>query len=438
MRKTLVLVRHGKAVSGSATQDDFERELSEAGKRSLEASLPHSLSLLDAPDKEVKVVSSPAPRAMQTAVLVEKALRGAGFKTEGGVSECGELWYQDIDGFMGFLSCCKEQTVFAVGHNPFVDNLIEQLTGANLPCATGSMTCIALGSPATCRMAAQGSYENRLLWFAQGPVSQKWKTLVNIEGIMRDCADEMLKRRDAFFADPDDIETMHKLRVSIRTLRSLTAFLKPWQSGSQNSQLQYTLKTLVAHTSRLRELDVFAEQTRESEGFSEELAAFCEGEARAERERVAKVLASKQCARDFKKAASLARNVKWKRPVSESGLPAITVRDRFDAMVADLESELADLKLSEVERTHDIRKRAKRARYVAENFKGILGEDAVDIAKGMTAHQDNLGAICDARVNIELINAFLQRDLPERVEWDLNLLRAQNETFLYSALKANE
>ena len=70
-------------------------------------------------------------------------------------------------------------------------------------------------------------------------------------------------------------------------------------------------------------------------------------------------------------------------------------------------------------------------------FMPLIGADAVDIAKNMTAHQDNLGAICDARVNVDLINSFDAETLPEAVAWDLALLRAQNETFLYSTLKSS-
>ncbi|MBQ6522223.1 MAG: hypothetical protein IJI15_05295 [Atopobiaceae bacterium] len=53
----------------------------------------------------------------------------------------------------------------------------------------------------------------------------------------------------------------------------------------------------------------------------------------------------------------------------------------------------------------------------------------------MTAHQDNLGAICDARVNIDIINGFALNELPEPIAWDLALLRAENETFLYKTLR---
>lgn len=437
MAKTLILMRHGKAVSGAEGQDDFDRKLSEAGKRALAATLPLSLSLLGNEVKSLRIASSPALRAMQTAALLEKALKNAGYKTEQGIEECGELWYQDIDGFLDYLACCDCETLFAVGHNPFVENLVERLTGSQLPCATGALVCIGLDIQTSCRMSSQGAYTNRLLWFSQGPMSQSWKTLVNMESVLGNCAESMLEKRDAFFEDPEDIETMHKLRVSIRTLRSLTAFIKPWQNRSQNSELQATLKDIVAHTSRLRELDVFAQQAADTEGASEELVSFCENEALVERQRVLKVLSSKQCAKSFKKAASLAENIKWNREATEKGLPAKTLRAHFDSVVSDLGNEISNLDLSDVEHTHDVRKSAKRVRYAAENFKQILGEDSVDIAKGMTAHQDNLGAICDARINIGLINEFLERDLPERVSWDLVLLRAQNETFLYNALKAN-
>ena len=438
MAKTLILMRHGKAVAASPNQDDFDRELSEAGKRALIATLPYSLSMLEAPGSEVEILSSPAPRAMQTARLLEKAIKSIGFKTTGDITECTELWYQDADGFMDFVASRECKTIFAVGHNPFVEDHIATLTGAQLPCATGALACIALDMPATCSMAAQGAYAHRLLWFAQGPQSQRWKTLVTFESILRNCANEMLERREAFLDDPDDIETMHKFRVSIRTLRSLVAFIKPWQQSKQNEQLQSLLKATVAHTSRLRELDVFADQAGESETASSELIAFCDDEARSERERVKSVLTSKECTKDVKRAVGLSRNIVWKSNCMQNGLSAKDVRAHFDGMVNSLESQLANLKLSDVERTHDVRKRAKRVRYVAEKFKGVIGNDAVGIAKGMTAYQDNLGAVCDARVNIDLINDFIQRDLPERVSWDLALIRAQNETFLYNALKQSE
>jgi CHAD domain-containing protein len=279
--------------------------------------------------------------------------------------------------------------------------------------------------------------KNRLLWFVQGPVSQNWRTMVQMEKVIRQASENVETRLDAFFDDPDDVETMHKFRVSIRTLRSLLAFLKPWQDRAQNQAMQADLKEVVAATSRLRELDVLSEQAAESEGASPGFVEFCESEAAAERERVSEFLAGKGVSKRLSRVRDQAKSIRWRSRPRKCGLPASEVRARFDAMAGELGADLECLDLAKVEETHDVRKSAKRVRYAAENFKELIGDDAVGIAKGMTAHQDNLGAVCDARVNIEIIDGFLERpDLPEPVAWDLALMKAENETFLYSTLRS--
>jgi CHAD domain-containing protein len=74
---------------------------------------------------------------------------------------------------------------------------------------------------------------------------------------------------------------------------------------------------------------------------------------------------------------------------------------------------------------------------VAELCADLLGSDAVDAAKDMTAHQDDLGDICDARANVRLIDEFLERDLSASVRQELLLLRARNEGYLNDVLDAN-
>ena len=436
MAKTLILMRHGKACAGEEGQPDFDRELSEPGRRSLKATLADSLAQLDTRGS-FALWSSPAIRAMQTAELLKRALDDKGVKT-GDVVEAESLWDQDEASFLQALSESDADTVFAVGHNPFVESLTEKLTGAVIPCATGGLVCIRIDTDALAQPTEEDAFAGRLFWFAQGPVSQDWKTLVQIEETLKGAEATMRHRLEAFMADPDDIETMHKFRVSIRTLRSLVAFVKPWQQADQNAETQALLKGVVAHTSRLRELDVFAQQAAASQTSSAELVEFCEAQAAEERARVKKILESKSTTKALKKVHSLIKDLKWKRRLEDEGLPACVVRARFDALVTGLEQDLEDLTLADVELTHDVRKKAKRARYAAENFKPIVGADAVGVAKGMTAHQDNLGAICDARVNIDLINGFLEQDVPEVVAWDLTLLRAQNEMFLYTLLRSEQ
>ena len=439
MTKTLLLVRHGKAKTLAEGQQDFERELTEAGRRSLEACLPTELAPLGKKCGSVQVWSSPAARAMQTAKLVAKALKKMGIKVDGGVLEHDELWTQETIALIEQLDRCDADTVIAVGHNPFIEATTEYLSGARIPYATGAIGALSIDFEALASrdmpMDANSMQRARLLWFSQGPVSQRWKTLVSFEKVLKSGINTVLARRDDFFENPNDIETMHKFRVSIRTLRSLVAFVKPWQEASQNSAMQVDLKEIVGATSRLRELDVLCEQARSASFSSPALVSFCEEEAARERESVKKVLSCKKTEKRLERVANNAECIRWKDPYVQEGLPATQARARFDELAANLEHDLSVLDLKDVEPTHDVRKNAKRVRYVAENFSDVVGDDAAGIAKGMTAHQDNLGAICDARVNIDIINGFTGRDLPEEVAWDLALLRAQNETFLYTTLR---
>ena len=421
---TIVLMRHGKAKQIEGGQADFDRELSDAGKRSLRASLEQMLSPLSAFKGSVAIMSSPAARALQTSVLLLNALEKLGLDVSGDIAVSDALWEQDAYDVREDVSAQQCDLLFVVGHNPCIESMAQQLTGAVIPCATGGMIAIQ-----------NSGHDSRLIWFSQGPISRNWKTLSKVEDVLEECSKNIQTRLQAFFDDPDDIETMHKLRVSIRTLRSLIAFVKPWQDVKQNQFLQNELRQIVGHTSRLRELDVFAEQVRESEESSQELIAFCDEAAARERERVSEILRSKSTAKALSKIDKQIRHFEWKKRCLDEGLSPSEFRAHFDEMTGKLGRDIETLRLVDVERTHDVRKKAKRARYSAENFEQLLGEDAVDIAKGMTAHQDNLGAVCDARVNIELVNEFLSQGVPSPVGLELSLLRAQNETFLYTVLR---
>ena len=438
MTDTLVFMRHAKAKTYVEGQSDFERDLSEAGKRSLAATLGEQIAPMRGFKGTVTIWSSPANRALQTAELLAKALKSSGIKVAGEIELVQELWDQDFDGVMAQVESCDSNMVVLVGHNPFIEESCRRLTGSSIRFSTGGMAAISLVDLSGRVGSSADDGQKRLLWYAQGPVSQRWKTLVQMEKILAKGADNVKSRLDSFLSEPSDIETMHKFRVSIRTLRSLVAFVKPWQDAAQNDEMNQNLKAIVAQTSRLRELDVFAEQAKESTAGSDELVAFCENEAAIERNRVYEFLSGKQATKHLDRVCRCTRNLQWKRKYLKNGLPACDIRARFDKLASQLELELAMLDLAEVEHTHDVRKRAKRVRYVAENYKGFIGEDAVGIAKGMTKHQDNLGAVCDARVNIDIINGYADRDIPEAVAWDLALLRAQNEMYLYTTLKDNQ
>jgi CHAD domain-containing protein len=227
---------------------------------------------------------------------------------------------------------------------------------------------------------------------------------------LADCADLMAQRRSAFFESPDDIEMNHKFRVSIRTTRSLVSFLEPWLSRKQCKAIQANLKRVVKETSRLRELDVFMSQAESLDPAAPELVAFCSGEAAQERERVLSVLSATDMMDRLDAAIKELHDLSWKASIRDTGLDPAYVRIRYDKLVDNLNTDLDTLDNSDYELMHSIRKRTKQARYVAEQFSELIGKDVVGIAKDMKARQDDLGALCDAKINRELVGSYLVRE----------------------------
>ena len=431
--KTLVVMRHGKAMPPMQDQHDADRSLTEAGIRALDVRLPHMLRLLETSGGVAQIWTSPARRACQTAELLESALRKSRIPHKRRIEPHDCLWEQDLDGFLDDLRASKADLIFAVGHAPFVEDVVEELAGSTPPFSTGALGCLEVRDTITDLQDTA-----RLLWFAQGPVSAHWDTLVQLQAALTRTVEAIEDRRQAFFAEPEDIETIHRFRTNIRTLRSLVAFIKPWQNRKENAEIQAALKEVVGYNSRLRELDVLEKLVRSDPDSSPKLLAFCKQEASAERAKVLKVLASKRVSRKYGQALSLASDVTWRKRHARHGLSRNLVRARFDGMIESVRADLATLDLNDDERTHDVRKRAKRARYVAEFDGAVLGADALGIAKGMTAHQDALGDVCDARANIRLIDEFLQRDLPKAAVRAFASMRKQNEALLRNALNASK
>lgn len=437
--KTLVVMRHGEAMPAKEGQHDADRSLTNAGIMALEAQLPYMIRLFKTEGEVVHIWTSPAKRARQTAKLLEKALKDSGISVEKRIEAHSCLWEQDIDEFLADLHVSESSYIVAVGHIPFAEDIVDELTGSAPSFDPGAFACLDVQLSNEDTEDATTRHDTaQLQWFVQGPDSTRWKTLAQLQDAISKTAAAIEDRRDAFFADPKDIETIHRFRTNTRTLRSLIAFIAPWQNAKQNAKTQAILKEIVGYTSRQRELDVFEKQARSNPDSSPELLAFCKKQASDERAKVLKVLKSKRITKAFETAMALAKDISWKKRYVKGGLPESVVRSRFDDMIEEVGHELDTLKLSDDEQTHDVRKRAKRARYVAEFNADILGADAVEIAESMTAHQDSLGDVCDARANIRLIGEFLQRNLPEPLVWELTLMRAQNETVLFSTLKASE
>ncbi len=280
--------------------------------------------------------------------------------------------------------------------------------------------------------------EARLLWFVQGPRSQRWKVRAEIEDAVRSWDETTEARIAAFLAAPDDPETMHRLRVSIRTLRSLLAFASPFMDKKRAKAVQRDLRSVVAETSRLREYDVLLAQVAELGMETGDLDAAVRAVRTAERDRVAAFLAGREAKRALGRVRASLRDFPWGEDAARWGIPPEDARARFDGMVRDVEAGFDTVDVADADAVHALRKDAKRVRYAAENLGGVLGAGAVDEARRMVGVQDRLGAVCDARVNVGIVCEFPTEGLSPEARRALGALLERNMAFEEEFLRGFE
>jgi CHAD domain-containing protein/phosphohistidine phosphatase SixA len=445
MAKTVILVRHGKAQTEAAGESDAQRPLAGSGRRAVAAWFPRVVPLLDVRKGiSVQVWASPAVRTRQTAAEVVCAFEAHGVAVDGDVRVFECLWTQDVDEFLRLAREASADMVVAVGHVPFVEDACARLCGDQLSFDTGALAAIRLGGQpfdgsidvAAPAEAVPTDSPAHLLWFMQGPAWQRWGTLCDAEDVLDTAAKRIDDRLVAFQADPDDVEAAHRLRVSIRTLRSLLAFAAPFQKKRWSGRVRDDLRDIVLQTSYLRELDVLSEQAAALQPPADDLLRACARMREAEQVRVCKVFAGKNVRKKMARTLKAMRSVHWKKRVAARGLSTEDIRTRFYQMARSSSMQLDQLDVSDAQAAHAVRKDVKQTRYVAEGFARILGPQAARIAESMTQVQDDLGSLCDARVNVDIVQRFPEAGLSEQALLDLALLEASNKAFVCTVLRA--
>lgn len=136
--KTLLILRHGKAVKDDAI-DDHGRALNARGKKESErmGRLLKDEHLL--PDV---ILSSDAKRCRRT---VEKVCVASGYRGE--TILAGELYLAPAESYLKALSRLSEEVgrVLLVGHNPGLEMLLELLIQRYEPLTTAALAHVRLG-----------------------------------------------------------------------------------------------------------------------------------------------------------------------------------------------------------------------------------------------------------------------------------------------------
>lgn len=250
----IVFVRHAQAGDGSAQMDDLGRELTQKGRREFEKSIPRLKRQLD-PDKRTAIWTSPAARAMQTARIIADKLQITD------ITRHEWIYTGDFDAFYAALHQPGEKALlFIVGHQPHLSLWAEQLSGISVPFKKGAMACFVLNPTASPKAELRWTMQAGTLKDENMPVRH-----VSINDFKKAMIGRLLdisKWHGRVLNKPNDAESIHQLRVSLRQARSLLLFIKPMVEGEAYRSAQAELKASADKLSSIREIDVLLAQRR--------------------------------------------------------------------------------------------------------------------------------------------------------------------------------
>ena len=136
--RTLYLLRHANPVSSAATQNDFDRPLSEAGK--LQAEQIAKVLNREQPEQFL-ALSSPAVRARETTEVVLGNLTAT-------VNFNPRIYDAELRALLDLIRDVDEaiEVLIMIGHNPGMESLVRYFTHEVHPMPTAALAKIVLES----------------------------------------------------------------------------------------------------------------------------------------------------------------------------------------------------------------------------------------------------------------------------------------------------
>jgi phosphohistidine phosphatase len=156
--KTLLVMRHAKSSWKDAALADDRRPLNKRGR----SDAPRMGRLLRETDLVPHaILSSTAERARQTALAVAEA---SGF--EGEIQFEDSLYGAPAETYLALLlgMTADRQIVMVVGHNPGVDELVDELTGESEHLSTGAVARIELAIDRWADLSPETEARLEALW----------------------------------------------------------------------------------------------------------------------------------------------------------------------------------------------------------------------------------------------------------------------------------
>lgn len=239
--------------------------------------------------------------------------------------------------------------------------------------------------------------------------SKDKKTKKKIEKAYRTRFDEIKGSYQEYKNNPYNEGYVHRFRVNLRKMRTLLNFLKPMIGKEIYDEMNTDLRKLGKKLSPLRDLDTLLE-----EGDKLALAepALIDNYAHVfrylqkERLKLVKKHSTVKAFETFE--ATLAKlEVKLDDLSIDSKKLNKFVDERFDHKVSKFEKEYDQLDRTDYDQVHEVRKMAKKVRYVSTGFKKVLPEkERKATQKHAKKVQEELGHLTDAHAMIERLEAY--------------------------------
>lgn len=124
MKRSLLIMRHGKSDWKIGSRSDFERPLAKRGQKAVKRMGQWLIQQGLIPDY---IISSPAERAKQTAIRLCKAIK----ISESIINWEPSVYGAEIETLLDVLTNCPEDKnrVMLIGHNPGLEMLVRYLAG---------------------------------------------------------------------------------------------------------------------------------------------------------------------------------------------------------------------------------------------------------------------------------------------------------------------
>ncbi|MDK2937058.1 MAG: hypothetical protein PWP62_2066 [Eubacteriaceae bacterium] len=217
-----------------------------------------------------------------------------------------------------------------------------------------------------------------------------------------------------YFNNPNDVETVHQVRVKIRKLRGVLSFFKPLIVPLNYELIQTKLKNLANLFGDSREADVFLEEIELIEAFSQD----------QELPELKKILCEKKLASRFKLSQVLSKDIAIaeiqeiidqikKEELTDSQVSIKTknyILREIKRWIRKTQKAVNTMTVSDPASIHEVRIRCKKIRYVLESVSFMLSDKDAKKLKTFETIQDDLGMVHDAYVNHDFLKALPDPD----------------------------